>query len=245
MPTTPRLAPSYREGVNSKRAAGAAGEVVAAVRSLQARSGDPQRGYRKALGRHQRRVGQLRTTAFAGAVALVATVVAAFAGGHYWWLAASAGAAWIGGGAVVRLRRLEAPAPPPAPGALRLVRAQDNLRQIIPAVEHLHPSAGKELRSAVDQAAPLLDQQARRLEVLDGLRTTMAGTSAGAAADTAAREVAQRLERGVDAYERLLAASATLLGAPDLGRSADSVLTPAIEGMQAYTAGLSTARDQP
>ncbi|HEY5031817.1 MAG TPA: hypothetical protein VIJ54_05045, partial [Actinomycetes bacterium] len=95
--------------MNSKRAAGAAGEVVAAVRSLQARSGDPQRGYRKALGRHQRRVGQLRTTAFAGAVALVATVVAAFAGGHYWWLAASAGAAWIGGGAIVRLRRLEAP----------------------------------------------------------------------------------------------------------------------------------------
>ena len=243
MPTTLRLASSYGEGMGTRRRAAAAGEVVAALRSLHTRSADPQRAYRKAVVRHHQKLGQLRTAVFAGAVATVATVVAAVAGAHYWWLVGTAGAIWLGGGAMLRLRRLEPPAPPPPPGALRLVRLQDNLLQVLPAVEHLHPSAGKELRTAVEQAAPLLDQQARRLAVLDALRTTMAGTDAGAAAETAAREVEQRLERGVDAYERLLAASATLLGAPDLGRSADSVLTPAIEGMQAYTAGLSKANE--
>ena len=123
----------------------------------------------------------------------------------------------------------------------RLEAVSAKVLQLIPAVEHLHPSAGLELRKAVEQAAPLLDQQARRLAVLDSLRASMDGTAAGAAAESAAREVEQRLGRGVDAYEALLAASATLLGAPDLGRSADAVLLPAIEGMHAYSAGLATA----
>jgi hypothetical protein len=243
MPTTSRLAPSYGEGVNSRRGLPAAGEVVAALRSLQTRSADPQRAYRKALAKHHQRVGQLRTAVFAGVVACVATVTAALVGAQYWWLVATAGAVWLGGGAFVRLRRLTLPTPPPPPCAMRLIRVQESLLQLIPAVEHLHPSAGKELRGAVERAAPLLDQQAQRLALLDALRTTMAGTDAGMAAGTAAGEVELRLERGVDAYERLLAASATLLGAPDLGRSADSVLTPAIAGMQAYSAGLTAASD--
>lgn len=180
---------------------------------------------------------------FAGAVAAAATAVAAVAGGQWWWLVGTAFGVWFSGGAALRLRGLKPPAPPPPPGAMRLVRVQDSLLQLIPAVEHLHPSAGLELRRAVEQAAPLLDQQARRLAVLDGLRESMAGTAAGAAAVTAAREVEARLERGVDAYEALLAASATLLGAPDLGRSADAVLLPAIEGMHAYSAGLEAAQE--
>jgi hypothetical protein len=218
-------------------------EVVAAWQSLVSRGADPARAYRRALARHQQRLGQLRTAVFAGAVGTVATLVAAVAGGQWWWLVGTAFALWFSGAAGLRLRRARPPQPPPPPGAARLLRVQESLVQLIPAVEHLHPSAGLELRKAVDQAAPLLDQQSRRLAVLDALRLSMAGTGAGAAADTAAREVQGRLDRGVDAYEALLAASATLLGAPDLGRSADAVLLPAIEGMQAYSAGLSAASD--
>lgn len=218
-------------------------DVVAAWQTLLSRGADPTRAYRKALARHRKRVGQLRTAVFAGAVASVATAVAALAGGHWWWLVGTAFGVWFAGGAARSLRGLRPPLQPPPPGAMRLVRVQESLLGLIPAVEHLHPSAGHELRKAVDQAAPLLDQQARRLGVLDTLRLSMAGTAAGAAADAAAREVEARLERGVDAYEALLAASATLLGAPDLGRSADAVLLPAIEGMHAYSAGLAAAGD--
>lgn len=218
-------------------------EVVAAWQTLRSRTPDPVRAYQRAVVRHRQRVGQLRTALFAGAVASVATLVAAVAGGHWWWLVGTAGGLWFSGTVAVRLRGAQEPEPPPPPGAMRLLRVQDNLRQLIPAVEYLHPSAGLELRRAVDQAAPLLDQQSRRLAVLDALRASMAGTGAGVAAETAAREVEARLARGVDAYEALLAASATLLGAPDLGRSADAVLLPAIEGMHAYSAGLTAASD--
>ena len=217
-------------------------EVVAAWQALVSGGADPARAYRRALARHRQRLAQLRTAVFAGAVASVATVVAAI-GGTPWWLVGTAFGAWFTGGAALRLRAVTPPQPPPPPGAMRLVKVQDSLRQLIPAVEYLHPSAGLELRKAVDQAAPLLDQQARRLGVLDELRVSMAGTAAGAAAQSAAREVESRLDRGVDAYEALLAASATLLGAPDLGRSADAVLLPAIEGMHAYSAGLAAAQE--
>jgi hypothetical protein len=216
-------------------------DVVAAWQTLMSRSSDPHRAYRRAVSRHRQRVGQLRTAVFAGVVASVATAVAAVAGGQWWWLVGTAFGAWFAGGAALRLRAVQPPQPPPPAGATRLVRVQANLLQLVPAVERLHPSAGLELRRAVEQAAPLLDQQARRLGVLDALRASMAGTDAGTAADAAAREVQARLDRGVDAYEALLAASATLLGAPDLGRSADAVLLPAIQGMHAYSEGLAAA----
>ena len=241
MPTTMRLAPSYGEGVSERRGLPAGRDLVAAWQTLMSRPVDPQRAYRRALAKHRQRVGQLRTAVFAGAVASVATLVAAVAGGQWWWLVGTAFGGWFSVGAGLRLRAAVPPQPPPPPGASRLVRVQESLLQLIPAVERLHPSAGLELRKAVEQAAPLLDQQARRLGVLDALRVSMAGTEAGAAAEAAAGEVEARLARGVDAYEALLAASATLLGAPDLGRSADVVLLPAIEGMHAYSAGLAAA----
>jgi hypothetical protein len=240
------VALSYREGVgdggSGERRGWAAGrEVVAAWQTLMSRGADPGRAHRKALAKYRQRVGQLRTAVFVGLVGTVATLVAAAVGHQPWWLAGTALGAWFTGGAAVKLRGLRPPDPPPPPGAMRLMRVQDSLLQLIPAVEHLHPSAGTELRKAVEQAAPLLDQQARRLGVLDALRLSMAGTAAGDAAETAAREVEARLARGVDAYESLLAASATLLGSPDLDRSADAVLQPAIEGMHAYSAGLAIA----
>jgi hypothetical protein len=250
MPTTPRLVPSYRvwvskgvsERVSQHRGIAVGREVVAAWQSIRLRGVDPERAYKRALAKHQQRLGRLRTAAFAGGVVSVATLVAAVAG-QWWWLAGTAMALWFTGASVVALRRAEAPTPPPPAGAVRLLQVQDSLLRLIPAVEHLHPSAGLELRRAVEQAAPLLDQQARRLDMLDTLRVTMRGTSAGAAAETAAHEVEARLDRGVDAYEQLLAATATLLGAPDLGHSADAVLLPAIEGMQAYSAGLAIASE--
>jgi hypothetical protein len=77
--------------------------------------------------------------------------------------------------------------------------------------------------------------------VLDDLGRDLPGTPTAVAAETAAHQVAARLARGADAYERLLAAAATLLGAPDLAGGADDVLGPAVEGMQAYTHGLAVA----
>jgi hypothetical protein len=54
--------------------------------------------------------------------------------------------------------------------------------------------------------------------------------------------VAERLGHGVEAYERLLSAAVSLLGAPDLARSPEATVGPAIEGMLAYAHGLSRAR---
>ena len=62
-----------------------------------------------------------------------------------------------------------------------------------------------------------------------------------ASADAAAHTVAARLAEGVTAYERLIAASASLLAAPDPGRSIADLVDPAIEGLTAYTLGLQQA----
>ena len=125
--------------------------------------------------------------------------------------------------------------------AERLAVAEANLARVVPAVERLYPPAGAELARAVDEAAPLLHQQVERLAVLDGIAREMNGGPATAAATEAAALVTQRLQAGVEAYEGLLAAAAELLGAPDLGRSAGDVLSPAVQGMQAYTHGLGAA----
>ncbi len=69
----------------------------------------------------------------------------------------------------------------------------------------------------------------------------MPGTPAEAAATTASVEVRERLATGCTTYERLITASATMLAAPDIARSTDEVLTPALEGLVAYTHGLQRA----
>jgi hypothetical protein len=125
--------------------------------------------------------------------------------------------------------------------AERLAVAEANLARVVPAVERLYPPAGAELARAVDEAAPLLHQQVQRLAVLDGIVREMNDGPAAVSAREAAALVTQRLHVGVEAYEGLLAAAAELLGAPDLGRSAGDLLSPAVQGMQAYTHGLGTA----
>ena len=112
---------------------------------------------------------------------------------------------------------------------------------IVPAVTGLHPEAGRELKSADDEAAPALAAQVTRLAVLDQIRRDMPGSEAATAATSAAQHVRARLAEGVAVYDRLLAAAATMLASPDLGRSSSEVLLPAADALTAYAEGLRTA----
>jgi hypothetical protein len=247
-----------------------AADVVSAVRSALARH-DPVREYRRTLRRHERTVGRLRSLVFTGAVGAVATLIAAVAGKQPWWLVITAASCWVGGGALVRLRRARPPEPPPSPPAWlpdasavaatlgrlprlrpgtpgsvetdRLARAEANLHRILPAVAELHPSAAQELRRAAAKCGPVLHQQAGRIVVLTSVEVEMAGSEAATTAASAARDVAVRLGQGVDAYEQLLSAAVALLAAPDLARSPEATVGPAIDGMHAYAHGLTRARD--
>jgi hypothetical protein len=55
--------------------------------------------------------------------------------------------------------------------------------------------------------------------------------------------VRQRLADGCATYDRLLAAAAQLLSAPDITRSTSEVLSPAVDAMLAYAHGLERAAD--
>lgn len=218
-----------------------------------------ERAYRKELTRYQRGVERDRAQAWwAGAGAVVCAAVAPPTGGVS--LVGTAAFGWLATSSVVRLRTRRPPAPPPPPvpeiprlpraaiGAgevERLARAERRLAEVSPAVQRLHPGAGAELHAATAEASPLLHQQAHRLAVLHGLRADLAASPSGAAADAAARDVAARLDRGVSAYEALLGAAATLLGAPDVARNVDDVLTPAMQALQAYTHGLTVSAEPP
>lgn len=146
--------------------------------------------------------------------------------------------------------RVDAPVPttasiPPdaigAQQAQRLITLRLQLTQVAPAIERLHPGAAADLRRADAEAAPSLHALVDRLVLLHGIRIEMAGSEAEAAATTAAIEVRERLSTGCTTYERLIAASATMLAAPDIARSTDEVLGPALEGLAAYAHGLQRA----
>jgi len=126
----------------------------------------------------------------------------------------------------------------------RLAVAERQLREVAAALRSLHPDAAAELERAGVEAVPTLHAQAERLAVLHRLSLGPAGPAADAA-KAAAAEVAARLARGVDACELLLAAAATTLGSPDLARSAEDVIGPAVDGLLAYAHGLSTAAERP
>jgi hypothetical protein len=179
-------------------------------------------------------------------------------GSAWMWLTATAVSAVVAVRARLSLRRTPParfgpppPAPPPLlpPGArghleaARLMRVRVQLAQIVPAVSGLHPDAGEELRRADAEAAPALNALVQRLLVLAGIERDLPGTAAAGAAATAAEEVRARLAAGVDTYERLIAAAASMLAAPDLGRSSEAVLGPAIDALAAYTGGLSASAD--
>lgn len=163
----------------------------------------------------------------------------------------------------VFLRTAEAPAapelPPPAPPRLdpadigyadseRFAKVRAQVLDVVPAIRMLHADAANELAAADAEAAPALIGMVHRLALLARIRREMGQTHAAVAAEAAARDVQTRLADGVDTYERLLAAAATMLAAPDMGRSSVAALTPAIDALTAYAHGLSMSAgtsDQP
>jgi hypothetical protein len=134
--------------------------------------------------------------------------------------------------------------PPDAIGAeqaQQLVSLRLQVVQVIPAISRLHAGAADELRRADAEAAPPLHALVERLVILHRIRHDMPGTPADEAATDAAVEVRSRLITGCATYEQLLAASATMLAAPDIVRSTDEVLSPAVAALTAYTHGLQRA----
>ena len=127
--------------------------------------------------------------------------------------------------------------------AFAKVRVQ--IVEIIPAIRMLHADAADELAAADAEAAPALIGMIHRLALLARIRRDMGATHAATAAESAANEVSTRLAEGVDTYERLLAAAATMLAAPDMGRSSIAALSPAIDALTAYAHGLAISAGTP
>jgi uncharacterized membrane protein YdbT with pleckstrin-like domain len=242
----------------------------AQARALQAEHDRRLAEQQRALRRHQRRqrtldnevTGGVAVAGVAGTLGVLDIVIestTATAGvyGPAWvWVALAASGGVVA--AVARRKRAQLPpaprvdAIPSAPTAIpahaigaeqaqRLTSLRLQLAQVIPAIERLHPDAAADLRRADLEAAPQLHALVDRLIVLHGIRIEMAGTQAEAAATSAAVEVRERLTTGCATYERLIAASATMLAAPDIARGTDEVLAPALEGLTAYTHGLKRA----
>jgi hypothetical protein len=126
-------------------------------------------------------------------------------------------------------------------GRFTSVRVQ--VMNLTPALERLYPGSGEELRAADNEAAGPLTALAERLVVLDQLQRELPGTSAAASAATSAELVRARLAEGCATYDELLAAAARLLAAPEMARSTQEILAPAINAMLAYAHGLQRAAD--
>lgn len=243
---------------------------IAQARALQVEQDRRLAEQRRALRRHQRMERRLDNEVTGGiAVAGVAgtlgvldiviestTATAGVYGPAWIWVALAAGGGVLA--AVARRKRAHLPpaprvdvAPPLAVSvpsdaigaeqAERLTSLRRQLAQIIPAIERLHPGAAEDLRAADLEAAAQLHALVDRLVILHGIRREMAGTQAEGAATSAAIEVRERLATGCTTYERIIAASATMLAAPDVARGTDEVLAPALEGLAAYTHGLQRA----
>ena len=243
---------------------------TAQARALQAEHDRALAEQRRALRRHQRLQRRLTNEVTGGTVVVgvagtlgvldivveSTTAQAGVYGPAWMWVVAAA----AGGVTALTARRRRAqlpPAPrvdvPPPPPALipadaigseqaqRLTSLRMQLSQVIPAIDRLHPGAAAELRQADLEAAPQLHALVDRLVILHGIRREMPSTPAEVAATTASVEVRERLATGCTTYERLITASATMLAAPDIARSTDEVLTPALEGLVAYTHGLQRA----
>ncbi len=225
---------------------------------------------RRALLQHRSRQASLRSQAVGGAVVAAVTgsigvidVLATAAGSDvpapsllWFGIAAVSGLMSVRGRR--RLRQL-----PAAPETLALVGPPPTMRRgaigssevarfaavrvqvmtMAPALDRLYPGAGSELRRADAEAAAPLTALCERLRVLDDLQRELPGTSAATSAASAAQTVRGRLSAGCATYDDLLAAAARLLAAPDLSRSTDEVLAPAVNALLAYAHGLQRASD--
>jgi hypothetical protein len=114
---------------------------------------------------------------------------------------------------------------------------------IAPSLDRLYPGSGAELRRADTEAAGPLTALAERLSVLDRMQRELSGTSAAESAAASALVVRDRLAAGCETYDSLLAAAARLLASPDMSRSTEEVLRPAVDAMVAYAHGLERAAD--
>ena len=216
----------------------------------------------KAVDRHHRKVHRLRSrsvtlSAVSGAAAVLGVVSETTDGPSLLLFAGSAVSAVI----AVRSRYESQHAKPPELSTSMPVSTARDLRReaigwaeaqgfeavrrqllaMLPAVSAMHAEAGRELRTADDEAAPVFGSQITRLVLLDQVRRDLPRTGAALAADTAAQQVRARLGEGVSVYDHLLAAAATMLASPDLGRSAVEVLAPAADALMAYADGLRVA----
>lgn len=229
-------------------------------RALQRRAREVNRASARSQRMHSQRIVRAQTAVVAGtstaALGIGATVIevvsaGAFAGTPVGWIAL----AGIGGGAAVWGRRARGRigSPPPTPrvaaalprGAAgsdvveRYLLVRLNVITTARQIESLHEDAARELLAADAEAGAALDAQVERLRLLDQLARSP--SSAAGAAQESASVIIQRLARGCDSYDSLLQAAMRLLAAPDLSRTTDAILQPAVDALIAYAHGLNRA----
>lgn len=120
----------------------------------------------------------------------------------------------------------------------RFARAEIQLREMLPAVDELHHEAAESVRQTLATVQPNMYALIERLDLLSRV-DVVAAPQVAEAAETLRRRLAQ----GVSAYERLIAATAVLLAAPDPGGPASEQLTRVEQELQAYSAGLAAASE--
>lgn len=194
-----------------------------------------------------------------GAVGFIDAISGGFLFGPAWmWLGGAAVGLVVSVRARVQLKNVGPPpivlapvAPPPvlprgavgSPEVVRFTSARVQVVSIAPQLDRLYPGSGAELRRADLEAAAPLTALCERLLVLDQMQRELPGTSAATSAAKSAELVRSRLAAGCATYDELLAAAARLLSAPDMTRSTDAILGPAIDAMVAYAHGLARAAD--
>jgi hypothetical protein len=136
------------------------------------------------------------------------------------------------------------PLPPAAPGAAaaaRITVARSQIMELLPTVEYLQAEAAGQVLAADAAAAPATHAVVERIRAMHRIVAEMAGSPAAQAAALSLPVLEQRLAEGAAAYHELLAAVIGLASAPDLHGSIGQSLRPAINELQAYTAGLERA----
>ncbi len=225
------------------------------ARAVNRASARTRRSHALKVRRSQTAVILGSSTAVAGAGATLIEVVSAgaFVGTPVGWVAL----AGIGGGTAFWgfRSRGRIGSPPPAPqiaaalprGAVgsdvveRYLRTRLDVITAAKQIETLHPDAAREVLVADMEAGEALDALVERLRVLDQLARSP--SSAASAARASAMVIAERLARGCDTYDSLLQAAMRLLAAPDLSRTTDAILQPAVDALIAYAHGLSRAAE--
>ncbi len=169
------------------------------------------------------------------------------------WFIAAAVAGFVAVRSRTRAATAQRPAPialPPVPApvlppgttgaeeAARLAQAEYQLQTMIPAVAQLHSEAARDLQATIATVQPTTHALVERLELVAGIDAFAAPQAA-----EAAEALRRRLADGVRAYEQLIAATASLLAAPDPQGPASAMLDSAATNLEAYAAGLSTAAE--